>query len=113
MVLLSYNTTNDLILTNNVSHDTTLPYTLRFVGLADNITYVLSSVVNVSASPSRFLEFSIHIPNDISLNTSQQYRLEIISGDGKKVIEEIAMFYNNRSDSVYNDSTNTIRKFYE
>jgi hypothetical protein len=113
MLLLTYNTTNDIILTNNVSHDTSLPYNLAFIGLADNVTYQLNGIANVSASPFRFLEFSIHIPNDISLNTSQQYRIEVISGDGKVVVDEIAMFSTNRVDTIYNDSNNTTRKFYE
>ncbi len=113
MLLLSYNATNEIVCTNNVNHDTTLPYTIVFKGLADNKEYQLTGVANISASPFRFLEFSINIPNDIKLNTSQYYRVIVTSGDGKVVADEIAVFLPVRNDTIYNDSNNTTRKFYE
>ena len=79
----------------------------------DNRDYTISGVANISASLFRFIEFNVHIPNDIALNTSQHYRVIVTSGDGKVVADEIAVFLAVRNDTIYNDSNNTTRKFYE
>ena len=109
MLHLQNNTTNTLILTNNVSHDTTLPYTLIFKGLVDKVEVSLTKP-NLSASPFRFLMFDILEPTDIQLK-KQLYEVIVYSGDGKMVAFQLARVIDSVNNTYYNNSETNI--FYE
>lgn len=101
-----------LIFTNNLNHDTSLPYTIKIQGLADNSEIILDNQINLSASPFRFLEFDINPSVFNSINTSQQLRIILYDSNDKIISEELGVFKNRYTPKSFLNSNET-RKFFD
>jgi hypothetical protein len=106
MLQLQRNTTNVLIISNNVNHDTTQPYTIVFKGLADNVIQTINNVANISASPSRFMMFQFNEPSDIQLS-EQMYEVKVYDSNNKLVAYQIARCGVNTATATMYNKTNT------
>lgn len=89
MLQLQRNTTNVLIISNNVNHDTTQPYTIVFKGLADNVIQTINNASNISASPYRFLMFQLNEPTDVQLK-DQMYEVKVYDSTNQLVAYQLA-----------------------
>ncbi|MEM3373116.1 MAG: hypothetical protein QXF76_02780 [Candidatus Anstonellales archaeon] len=101
-----------LIFTNNVNHDTSLPYTIIFQGLADNSEIILDNQINLSASPFRFLEFDINPSVFNSINTSQQLRIILYDSNYNIIADELGVFKPTYTPKSFLNSNET-RKFFD
>jgi hypothetical protein len=110
VLYLQKNTVNVVILTNCVNHDTTQPYSIRFVGLSDNKETILTGVANISANPARYLQFSIVEPTNIVLDY-QLYDVYVYDSTNTLVAYQVARVKGaTDGNSIYNDTQTN--KFY-
>jgi hypothetical protein len=106
MLQLQRNTTNVIIFSNNVNHDTTQPYKIVFKGLADNVIQTINNVANISASPSRFMMFQFNEPTDVQLK-DQMYEVKVYDSTNQLVAYQLAKCgVNTVTNTMYN-KTNT------
>jgi len=106
MLQLQKNTTNIIIISNNVNHNSTLPYTIIFKGLADNVIQTINNVANLSASPFRFMMFQINEPADVQLK-EQMYEVQVYDSNNKLVAYQLARCGVNTSTNTMYNKTNT------
>lgn len=111
MLQLQRNTTNVIIISNNVNHDTTQPYTIIFKGLADNVIQTINNASNISASPSRFMMFQFNEPTDVQLK-EQMYEVKVYDSTNQLVAYQLARCgVNTTTNTMYNKTnTNTYYK---